>query len=78
MTSTIAPPIVPQPVESPKMPDAPQRATLFGTLQSSLRSLIVPALAIFTAILIGSVLILLAGLDPIKAYGGLLDRKSVV
>ncbi len=73
MTSTIAPPIVPQPVESPKMPDAPQRATLFGTLQSSLRSLIVPALAIFTAILIGSVLILLAGLDPIKAYGGLLQ-----
>jgi len=39
----------------------------------NLRGLLVPILAIFTAILIGSILILLAGLDPIKAYGGLLQ-----
>ncbi len=39
----------------------------------NVRGMLVPALAIFTAILIGSVLILLAGLDPLKAYGGLLQ-----
>lgn len=42
-------------------------------LRLNLRGLLIPFLAIFTAILIGSVLILLAGLDPIKAYSGLLQ-----
>lgn len=41
----------------------------FGGL---LRGVAVPLLAIFTAVLIGSVFILLAGLDPLRAFSGLL------
>ena len=50
-----------------------QRTSSGGAIVSGLRSLLIPALAIFTAIIIGSILILFAGLDPIKAYMGLLQ-----
>ncbi len=38
---------------------------------SLLRSIAVPVLAVITAVIIGSIFILLAGLDPFKAYQGL-------
>ncbi len=44
-----------------------------GRFRLDLNRLLVPFLAIFTAVIIGSILILLAGLDPIKAYIGLLQ-----
>jgi simple sugar transport system permease protein len=53
----------------PPAPDSPKLPSFSVNLQG----LLIPFLAIFTAILIGSVLILLAGLDPIKAYTGLLQ-----
>jgi general nucleoside transport system permease protein len=40
---------------------------------SIVRSMAVPILAVFTAVIIGSLFILLAGLDPIRAYQGLLQ-----
>jgi len=51
---------------------SPSRSTPLN-LSINLRGLLVPLLAILTAVIIGSILILLAGLDPIKAYGGLLQ-----
>src|SRR5215831_7055526 len=42
-------------------------------LRPAIQSVAVPALAVFTAMVIGSFFILLAGLDPFKAYQGLLD-----
>jgi simple sugar transport system permease protein len=50
----------------------PSRSTPLN-LSVNLRGLLVPLLAVVTAVIIGSILILLAGLDPIKAYGGLLQ-----
>jgi simple sugar transport system permease protein len=41
--------------------------------RSALDRLLIPLLAVFTAVIIGSILIVLAGLDPLKAYGGLLQ-----
>src|SRR5947208_14729778 len=40
---------------------------------STLRRIAVPVLAVVTAVVIGSIFILLAGLDPFKAYQGLLE-----
>ncbi len=51
----------------------PRDAPLLAILQSRLRGLLIPLLAVFTAVIIGSMLILIAGLDPIKAYTGLLQ-----
>jgi simple sugar transport system permease protein len=42
-----------------------------GWLSRALRGLSVPFLAVFTAVAIGSVLILFAGLDPFRAYQGM-------
>ncbi len=49
---------------------APSRAS---GAQNTLRALAVPFLAVFTAVLIGSVFILLAERDPFRAYQGLLQ-----
>ncbi|MEP7284914.1 MAG: ABC transporter permease [Chloroflexota bacterium] len=46
-----------------------------GRAGNVLRSILVPILAVFTAVIIGSLFILLAGLDPFKAYGGLLNSS---
>ncbi len=51
-------------------PAAPSRA---AGLRSFVRALLVPFLAVFTAMLIGSVFILLAERDPFRAYQGLLQ-----
>jgi simple sugar transport system permease protein len=62
-----------QAVSSPE-PAAPQQRTISGgALRSVLRDLLVPILAVFTAVIIGSIFILLAGLDPFRAYQGLLQ-----
>lgn len=42
-------------------------------LTPPIQSIAIPALAVFTALVIGSFFILLAGLDPFKAYQGLLE-----
>src|SRR5258706_3498051 len=52
-----------------------RRGTLLSTARSILRSILVPVLAVITAVIIGSLFILLAGLDPFKAYGGLLNSS---
>src|SRR5579871_3300273 len=51
----------------------PANAPRLGSARGALNSLLVPVLAVFTAAIIGSIFILLAGLDPFKAYGGLLS-----
>lgn len=51
----------------------PRGMPLLSGVRSGLRGLLVPLLAVFTAVIIGSILILIAGLDPLKAYGGLLQ-----
>ena len=58
---------------SPEPPTPRQPALSVGLLRSALRDLLVPVLAVFTAVIIGSVFILLAGLDPFRAYLGLLQ-----
>lgn len=52
---------------------APANRNLAAGVGSVFRRLLVPLLAVVTAILIGSIFILLAGLDPLKAYQGLLE-----
>lgn len=52
-------------------------------LQALFQTLLVPALAIFTALLVGAVMILLAGRDPIAAYealieGSLLEPRGLI
>ncbi len=42
-------------------------------LRSNVRSIAVPILAVLTAVIIGSILILLAGYDPFKAFQGLVE-----
>ena len=69
MTTTTAPP-------SPSIPASPPVSNTPNTApgwRSTFNRLLIPLLAVFTVVLIGSVLIVLAGLDPIKAYGGLLQ-----
>jgi len=52
-------------------------ARRFGQVQarlwSALQGLLIPALSVFTAVLLGSVLILLDGRDPLTAFEGLFD-----
>ncbi len=56
-------------ISSP-LPAKPSILPQFGALA---RSIAVPVLAVVTAVLIGSVFILLAGLDPFRAYQGLVE-----
>ena len=42
-------------------------------LQATLQTLLIPILAIFTALLVGSIMILMAGRDPIASYTALLE-----
>ncbi|MHB8627954.1 MAG: ABC transporter permease [Aggregatilineales bacterium] len=59
---------------APAVPPVPRPASESPAFwRSVLGRLAIPALAVFTAVMIGSVLIVLAGLDPIKAYTGLLQ-----
>jgi len=58
---------------SAPVPSVPRSTSAPPSWQSILGRLAIPVLAVFTAVLIGSILIILAGLDPIKAYGGLLQ-----
>jgi simple sugar transport system permease protein len=53
-------------------PDAGQSSLGQAGIVQALRGLLVPVLAVFTAVVIGAVFVLLAGFDPIKAYGSLL------
>lgn len=55
-------------VPEPKPGDAPSKGINWGGLLSEL---LVPLLAIFTALAIGALIILLTGTDVLKAYGGL-------
>jgi len=57
------------------VPDAPIIVPPSTTIRigDRLRRLAIPVLAVLTAVLIGSVLILIVGLDPIKAYTALLQ-----
>ncbi len=48
-------------------------ANRLASARGALRDVLVPVLAVFTAAIIGSIFILLAGADPFKAYGGLLS-----
>ncbi len=57
-----------------KGPQAPSIVTkIINSLRDLSNTLMIPALAILTAILVGSVMILLAGRDPIAAYTGLVE-----
>lgn len=49
---------------------SPNRSAAFT---ATLQTLLMPLLAILTAILVGSVFILMSGYNPLDAYGGLLD-----
>ncbi len=44
-----------------------------GLVRGVLRSAAVPVLSVLTAMLIGALFIIIAGYDPVAAYGGLLD-----
>jgi simple sugar transport system permease protein len=57
---------------STSAPAAPAPTRISGG-GNALRAVLVPILAVVTAILIGSIFILLAGLDPFRAYGGLIQ-----
>jgi ABC-type uncharacterized transport system permease subunit len=54
-------------------PDVGQPALSQAGILQALRGLLVPVLAVFTAVVIGAAFILLAGFDPFKAYGSLLQ-----
>src|SRR5260221_8730927 len=54
-------------------PDIGQPALSQAGILQALRGLLVPVLAVFTAVVIGAAFILLAGFDPFKAYGSLLQ-----
>lgn len=47
------------------------REELYGLVKKSVRSMMVPILGIFAAIVIGGLLMLITGYDPITAYGAL-------
>ena len=53
--------------------DENQSATLSASLINAARAAGVPLLAIVTAVVVGSVFLLLSGFNPLEAYGGLLD-----
>lgn len=57
---------------APAAPAAPTPMKISGG-GNALRALLVPILAVVTAIIIGSIFILLAGLDPFRAYSGLIQ-----
>ena len=50
---------------------SPANANRLPQLGATLRGIAVPVLAVFTAVLIGSIFILLAGLDPFACLLGL-------
>lgn len=62
-------------LESKSLPATPSRrfALLRLQLWSALQGLLIPTLSVFTAILLGSLLILLNGRDPITAFEGLFE-----
>ena len=61
--------------QSPPAPDAPPRrsAPLRAQIWSALQGLLIPLLSVVTAIILGSILILLNGRDPITAFEGLFE-----
>lgn len=60
--------------EARQSPARPRPQFLFAPrLLSALQGLLIPALSVFTAILVGSILILLNGRDPITAFEGLFE-----
>lgn len=63
----------PPPQPLPARRSAQARARLWAGLQS----LLIPTLSVFTAVLVGSILILLDGRDPITAFEGLLHGAFV-
>jgi len=69
MTITTAPLNPPTPVPNP----GSEVSNSLPGWRSALNRLLIPMLAVLTAVIIGSILIVLAGLDPLKAYGGLLQ-----
>jgi general nucleoside transport system permease protein len=59
---------------SPNTPAPPVPSVLNEPKRSfNLRGLLIPILAVFTAVVISSILILLAGLDPFRAFQGLIQ-----
>src|SRR5215475_5161494 len=54
-------------------PDTGQPTLSQAGIVQALRGLLVPVLAVFTAVIIGAVFVLLAGLDPFKAHSSLLQ-----
>lgn len=66
-------------VQSSSPPDAaPRRLShLRAALWPILQSLLIPALSVITAVLLGSILILFDGRDPITAFEGLLEGAFV-
>src|SRR4051812_39248798 len=61
--------------ETPTTTTVLPRSPVISALTASLRSVLIPVLAVFTAVIIGSLFILLAGLDPFKAFSGLLSAS---
>ncbi|MCC7209152.1 MAG: ABC transporter permease [Anaerolineae bacterium] len=55
----------------PETPSQRRPVLSASALRDALRSIAVPFLAVFTAVVLGSILILFAGLDPFRAYQGL-------
>lgn len=63
---------------SPSQPPPARRfAQVRAQLWSAFQSLLIPTLSVFTAVLVGSILILLDGRDPITAFEGLLQGAFV-
>jgi ABC-type uncharacterized transport system permease subunit len=60
-------------VQSPSAATPPRAALRRAQIWSAFQGLLIPFLAVFTAILIGSILILMDGRDPIIAFEGLFD-----
>src|SRR5215813_7456118 len=58
--------------ESVTTPETGQPSLSQAGIVQALRGLLIPVLAVFTAVIIGAVFVLLAGFDPIKAYSSLL------
>lgn len=52
-------------------PAIPVRNSSTGWLLNSLRALVIPVLAIFTAVVVGGIIILISGFNPLDAYSGL-------
>ncbi|HRE48864.1 MAG TPA: ABC transporter permease [Aggregatilineales bacterium] len=72
--SPLSPNPVPGTVQLARPPEvSPDTAPSLSLPRRLFRALAVPILAVFTAVIIGSVFILLAGFDPFLAFGGLLQ-----